>query len=270
MLDRRLGVVREDDHRVVLEERVDPAARVHHPLDRAVGLDDRARLRVRPVPVRVRVVVGQRQQHEVEQVVLDHVRGDAPRMAVALARHAERRAAVRLPRREQVRVEELGRPPHGVPELRRLRDPRVRAGLVRLVPVPAAEDQVGRARGAEPGVLDDLEHGPLRAAQVREVHVVDRVVERAHDPERARGGERRAVLDVALLAAVVPVHRRDEVAVRTQAGRDARRRHRRDRREARHAVADVDAAFDERLQRRRSARVDRALEHLRLERVDDR
>jgi hypothetical protein len=69
---------------------------VHHPFDRAIRLDDRVLLRVRPVAVRVRVVVGQRQQHEVEEVVLDHVGGDAARVAVALAGHAERRAAVGL------------------------------------------------------------------------------------------------------------------------------------------------------------------------------
>ena len=39
---------------------------------------------------------------------------------------------------------------------------------------------------------------------------------------------------------------------------------------ARHAVADVDAALDELLERGRPALLDRAVEHLRLERVDDR
>ena len=41
-----------------------------------------------PVLVRVRVVVGQRQQQEVEEVVLDEVRADAARVLVADARHA--------------------------------------------------------------------------------------------------------------------------------------------------------------------------------------
>ena len=51
------------------------------------------------------------------------------------------------------------------------------------------------------------------ARQVLGVHVVDRVGERPLEPERLRRAEARPVLDVAPLAAVVPVHRRDEVAV---------------------------------------------------------
>ena len=54
------------------------------------------------------------------------------------------------------------------------------------------------------------------------------------------------------------------------AGGDRRRADRRDRRERRDAVVDVGAALHDRLQRRRAAGRDRALEHRGLEAVDDR
>jgi hypothetical protein len=78
-----------DDHRVVLEERVRPSGRVHQPLDLLVGGDERRDLGVRAVLVRVRVVVGKRQQQEVEEVVFDHVLADAPGVLVAHARQPE-------------------------------------------------------------------------------------------------------------------------------------------------------------------------------------
>ena len=63
-----------------------PAGGVHQPLDLLVGGRERGDLAVRPVLVRVRVVVGQGEEHEVEQVVLDHVGADAARVLVAHAR----------------------------------------------------------------------------------------------------------------------------------------------------------------------------------------
>ena len=75
-------VVGDDDHRVLVEERVDAAAGVAHRArsgGRRAAID--VDLRVRAVLVRVRVVVGQRQQQEVEEVVLDQVRADAARRA---------------------------------------------------------------------------------------------------------------------------------------------------------------------------------------------
>ena len=102
-----------------------------------------------------------------------------------------------------------------------------------------------------------------------EVHVVDRVGERLLDPERLRGAEARPVLDVAPLAAVVPVHRRDLVLVRARAGGDRRRAHRRHRRERRDAVVDVVAALHQRLSVGARPLDDRPLEHRGLHRVDD-
>ena len=86
VLDLRLRVIRADDHGVVLEERVGAAGSVHEPLDLLVGRGERGDLRVRAVLVRVRVVVRQREQQEVEQVVLDQVLADAPGVLVAHAR----------------------------------------------------------------------------------------------------------------------------------------------------------------------------------------
>ena len=265
----RLRVVRHHDHGVLLEERLRAAGHVHDPLERAVGLGDRAHLAVRPDLVGVGVVVGQREEQEVEQVVLHQVRADAPRVAIALAGHAERRGAARVARVEQVGVEELARAVDGVPELRGLGDPAVDARARRVVAGAAAVDQIGGAGGAEAGVVEMLEDGLVRARQVRQVHVVDRVVERADDPEGARGGQRRAVLHVALLAAMEPVHRRDVVLARAVAGRDRGRGDRGHRREGRHAVADVGAALEQRRERGRLALRDRLVEHVRLQRVDD-
>ena len=268
-LDLRLRVVRADDHRVVLEERVRPAGRVHQALDLLVGGGDRGDLGERPVAVRVRVVVGQREQQEVEQVVLDQVRADAARVLVAHPRHPELRAAAGLARGEQVGVEELARAVDGVAE-----DGRGEArqrGLARhLVAVAAAVHQVGRPGGADVGVVERLEHRLDVRREVLEVHVVDRVGERALEAERLRRLEARAVLDVAPLAAVVPVHRRDLVPVGPDAGRDARRAHRRHGRERGDAVVDERAALDQQLQRRRAARRHRPLEHRGLHGVDDR
>src|SRR5205807_1469576 len=77
---------------------------------------DRGDLRVWAAPVRVRVVVGQRREHEVVEVVLLEERAHAGGVLVALARHAEDPAAVGPARGEQVRIEELVRPPHGMRE----------------------------------------------------------------------------------------------------------------------------------------------------------
>ena len=120
-----------------------------------------------------------------------------------------------------------------------------------------------------PRVVEALEHRRRLRREVLEVHVVDRVRERLLEAERLRGLEARAVLDVARLAAVVPVHRRDVVLVRARAGGDRGRAHRRHRRERGDAVVDVLAALDQQLQRRRLAARHRPLEHRGLHGVDD-
>ena len=267
-LHLRLRVVRADDHRVLLEERLGPARGVHQALDLLVGRRDRGDLGERAVLVRVRVVVGQRQQQEVEQVLLDQVRADAAGVLVALAREPELAAAAGLARGEDVGVEELARAVDGVAEDRR-GEPGERGVAGDLVAVAPAVHQVRRAGGADVGVVERLEPRLDVLREVLEVHVVDRVGERALEAERLRRLEARAVLDVALLAPVVPVHRRDLVPVGPDPGGDARRAHRRDGREGRHAVVDQRALLDQHLQRRRAPGVDRPLEHRGLHGVDD-
>ncbi len=253
---------------MVLEELVRAAGGVHQALDLLVGVGDRGHLRERPVLVRVGVVVGQREQQEVEQVVLDQLGADAARVLVALARQPELGAAAGLARGEDVGVEELARAVDGVAEDRR-GEPRQRRLVRHLVAVAAAVDQVGRAGGADVGVVERLVDRLQVRGEVLEVHVVDRVGERALEAEGLRGLEARAVLDVAPLAAVVPVHRRDLVLVGPDPGGDAGRAHRRDRRIRRHAVVDVGPALHQQLQRRRPPGLDRALEHRGLHGVDD-
>ena len=79
---RRLRVVGHHDHRVLGEERVDAARRRPSPA-RAAGRPARSSCSwpSRAVLVRVPVVVGQREQQEVEQVVLDQVRAPRSRSA---------------------------------------------------------------------------------------------------------------------------------------------------------------------------------------------
>ena len=64
-VDRRLGVVGEQDQRVVGEERRPAPGRLDQLGEAVVGLGDRLDARLGPVAVRVVVVVGQREEEEV-------------------------------------------------------------------------------------------------------------------------------------------------------------------------------------------------------------
>ena len=143
--DGGLRMVGHRDHGVLFEELIDAAGGVHHTRELQVGLADRVDLRVGAALVRVPVVVGQRQQQEVEQVVLDHVRGHAPGVPVAHAGHAERRAAAGAPRGEDVGVEQLARAHHRMAHERR-GDARQGGVALRLVAVAASIHQIGGAR----------------------------------------------------------------------------------------------------------------------------
>ena len=139
-----------------------------------------ATVRVRPVAVREGVVVGQREQQEVEQVVLHQVGADAAGVLVALARHPELAAAAGSAAREQVGVEQLARAHHRLALEDGAGDAAQRRVARDRVPVAAAVDQVRRAGGAQAGVVEPLEDGRHLGRQVLAVHVVDRVRERAH------------------------------------------------------------------------------------------
>ncbi len=209
----RLRVIGHHDHRVLGQERLDAAGGVHHARELNVGQRDRAHLSLRTRAVGVPIVVGQRQQQEVEQVVLDHVGADAAGVAVAHPWHAERRAAAGAAAGEDVRVEQLARAHHRVAHQSR-GDPRERAVALGLVAVAAAVHQVGGAGGAHVlrrRALSNTVGVPLR--QVRAVHVVDGVGQLACETDTLGGTEAGAVLDVAPLGAVIPAHARYVVAV---------------------------------------------------------
>ena len=134
--------------------------------------------------------------------------------------------------------------------------------------VAAAVDQEGGAGGAGAGVVEALEERLDLGAEVGEVHVVDEVVEGAEDPDRAGRVERGAVLDVAPLEPVVPVHAADPVAVGADAGDDLRAGDRGHRGEAGDAVGDEHAALEQAAEGRRPLLGDRAFEHVGPQRVD--
>ena len=102
--------------RVAVEEVVEAAGRLDQFAEAVVGLGDRLDARLRPVAVRVVVVVGQREEQEVEAVGLDQLRRAAGRVAVAVARDRGRLAG-HLAAGVEVAVEELGRAPGVVAEL---------------------------------------------------------------------------------------------------------------------------------------------------------
>jgi hypothetical protein len=100
------------------------------------------------------------------------------------------------------------------------------------------------------------------------VHVEDRVEDRAARPGGSDGRERGAVLDQALLAAVPPDEVRDLVDGGVRARRDRRETDRRERRERRDSAA-VAAVVREERERGRRAGLDRVLEDVGRETVDD-
>ena len=86
---RRLRVVGHRDERVLGEELLNPAARVHDPRELQVGLCDRLQLRLRALLVGQPVVVWKGEQQEVEEVVLDEIGRHAAGVPVAHARHSQ-------------------------------------------------------------------------------------------------------------------------------------------------------------------------------------
>ena len=221
------------------EEGVDPAGLLDQRAEAFVRLGDRLDRGLGPVAVRVVVVVGQREEEEVEAVLLHQL--DRAAGGVGVADAGDRgRLAGDLAARVEVAVEELGRAPGVVAELQPGRVDRPPQQPVErdFVAVAAAVDQVRRAGGARPGVVELLEDRLDLRAEMGEVHVVDEVVERPEDAEGAGRLERGAVLDVAPLEPVVPVHAADPVAVGADPGDHLRAGDRGHRGEAGDAVVD--------------------------------
>ncbi len=119
-----------------------------------------------------------------------------------------------------------------------------------------------------PGVLDQLEQRPQLGREMDVVEVHDGVVDRLFGALDERRLEGRSVLDEPLLAAVVPLQRRDARPVGPGAGRDRREADRRQRRERRDGLPEA-AALDEHAQVRRRTARDGGGEGVRREAVDD-
>ncbi len=129
-----------------------------------------------------------------------------------------------------------------------------------------ARDAHGSRRQAR--VLERLVDRHRLRPEVLLVHVEDRVEDRAPRAGRADRGERGAVLDDALLAAVVPDEMGDVVHVRVRAGCDRRQADRSQRRESGDAAA-VTAVRGQEGERGRRSGFDRVLEDVGREAVDD-
>src|SRR5262249_22626995 len=156
--DRRLGVVGDDDHRVLGEKPLSSAPRLDELAEAMIGLGDRLDARLGAVAVRVVVVVGQREQQEVVGAVPLQLDSAAGRVAVAAAGNRSRFAG-HLAAGVEVAIEELGRAPGVVAELESGGlDRTAQQALERdLVTMATAVDQEGRARGAQARVVETLE-----------------------------------------------------------------------------------------------------------------
>ena len=254
---------------MAVEEGVDAPGRLEQLAETAIRLGDRLDARPGAVTVRIVVVVGQGEEQEVEVPRADQLGGAAGRVAVSAAGDRGRLAG-HLAARVEVAVEELGGSPGVVAELQPGGlDRASQQALQRDLVAPAsAVDQEGRAGGAQAGVVELLEERLDTRVEVGEVHVVDEVVEGAEDPEGAARLERGAVLDVAPLEPVVPVHAADPVALGASTGDDLGARHRGHRGEAGDAVGDEHPALEQSAEVGRATLFDRALEHVGAQRVD--
>ena len=215
------------------------------------------------------VVVGEAEEEEVVGVVVDELLRDAGRVLVARAGPGEGGLARHRARAEELSVEELVRAVDRVAKAGRGRAALQEALERDLVAAAAAVDEERGAGGADARVAQRLEERLHLVREVGHVHVVDDVVGGAKEAERARRLERRAVLDVALLDPVVPVHPGDPVAIGGGAGRDLGGADRRHRRERRDAVLDHVPALDQRGQVGRIAGGDGLRELVGAEGVDE-
>ena len=200
--------------------------------------------------------------------MLDQVGGHAAGVAVAHAGHPQVGAAAGALGGEHVGVEQLAGAHHRVAYERR-GDAGQRGVALGLVAVAPTVHQVGGPRGAHVGVVERLEHGGRGRGEVGAVHVVDGVGQLAGDAEALGGAEAGAILDVAMLLAVKPVHAGDLVALLADAGDDRGGAHGGDRRKRGNAVGHVATAGDEPLEHGSGTAGDRPLEHRRGHRVDD-
>jgi hypothetical protein len=96
---------------VSVEERVDPACLIDDLAEAAVRVGDRVQHRLDPVRVRVVVVVGQREEQEVVEVLPYQLPADASRVGVPRSGPRQSGLAGDPPTCVQLAVEELVRSP---------------------------------------------------------------------------------------------------------------------------------------------------------------
>ena len=199
-------MVGADDDRVALEELVRPAGGLDQRPDRSVATSKRLLRTFRTERVGGEVVVRQVVEEEVEPVTGHEPAPDGCRVGVdGASRAAEdghRRAGhIRL---EEVVEKETLRAERGP------RKPGQQSDMARAAAIAGDVDRGCR----EAVVLERLVDGDRVRAEVLLVHVEDRVQDRSAGSRGSDGGERRAVLDDALLLAVIPDEVRDPVDVR--------------------------------------------------------
>ena len=137
-----------------------------------------------------------------------------------------------------------------------------------LVTMAPSVDQKGGAGCPQTDVFEALKERLDLGIQMCQVHVVDEVIEGAEDPEGAARLQRGAVLDVALLKPVIPVHAADPVPLGADAGDHLSAGNGGHRGKAGDAVGDQDPALDQRGKGGRAALGDRQSQHVGAQRVD--
>jgi hypothetical protein len=178
----RLAVVGEDDEGVSLDQLVETAGREGEIADGGVAATKHVARRIGSVLVGGEVVVGEVVDEEVEAVAGDEPAADGGGVRVDRARRtvapAGRRAG--LVRFVQVVEEEAARPQH-----RPAPEERYGRGVERAAAVAREVDGCRH----DPRVVERLEHGDRRLAQVVGVHVHDRVANGLGQPGRAHRRE---------------------------------------------------------------------------------
>ena len=224
-LDLGVGVVGDDDHRVLVEERAGPAGRVHHPLElRGRRWRSTSTCACGPCLWECVSLSGSEQQQEVEEVVLDHVRRRRSRRAgrACPACRAASGTASRGWRRCRRRTARAGPSRGGATARRPAASARARArprgGCGRGRSGTSCRPCARRRRRAS------RTPSARRPAGARMFMLKTVSVSCLAMPKRRAAREARAVLDVALLGARVPVHRRDVMDVLEHARGDRRRR----------------------------------------------
>ena len=261
---RALGVVGDHDHGVAVEEALEPARRLDQEPQAVVGALDRAE-HVSGRPVLGGIGLVQVEEEEVEPVPGHQPAADGAAVAVDAAAEVARGAGE--VGEEQVAEEVAARAVHGIHDPHAAGEPAGHRPRDRVADAAAAHVGVHPGRH-EAGVLERLEYRRRPRRQVHQVQVHEDVVDHLARALGERCGERRAVLDQAPLAAVVPAHPGDVRSDRVLAGQEGGQAHGRERRERGDAVVAALAGGGQLGDRRGAPRGDGAVEQVRPQAVD--